>query len=54
MTQAEWIEFGIVKGWCSETFCVTHDGIVMTEAEEDEWEAGFDPCHPAVRLWEEL
>lgn len=51
MTQDEWLQMGIEVGWCSETFCATHDGIEMTEEESEEWEAGFDPCQHAVRLW---
>lgn len=51
MTQGDWIGLGVEKGWCSEPVCSTHDGMpVIGEEEEAEWEAGHDPCVPAVRL----
>ena len=51
LTQREWIQLGIDLGYCSEYACATHDGIPATEDEDEEWEAGGDPCQPVVRLW---
>lgn len=47
----EWITTGVLKGWCSEPSCATHDGIPMTDEEADEWEEGHDPCEHVLRLW---
>lgn len=38
-------------GYISDIHCATHDGIRTTGSEAAEWEAGFDPCQPVVRLW---
>jgi hypothetical protein len=47
----EWLELGVVNGFCTEAVCQTHDGATLTDAEQDEFEAGDDPCVPIVRLW---
>lgn len=53
MTQHEWLEYGIEKGFCSKLVCSTHDGLPSSGEEEDaEWEEGGDPCVPAVRILE--
>jgi len=53
MTQWEWLQYGIKKGFCSDIVCNTHDGLpVVSDEEEAEWEAGGDPCVPAVRILE--
>jgi len=46
----DWLELGIQNGYCSEPVCNTHDGLPSTEEEDQEWEEGYDPCVPAVRL----
>lgn len=43
------IEWGLL----SEPVCNTHNGLPCTEEEDAEWEDGYDPCIPAVRIWEE-
>jgi hypothetical protein len=40
------------RGWVSAPVCATHDGVPHSEDEESEWEGGFDPCAPIVRLWD--
>lgn len=40
-------------GFISEPVCATHYGIPNTPDEEARWEAGYDPCALAVRIWEE-
>lgn len=50
LTQAEWLELGQKLGYCTDYTCATHDGIPTTEEEDEEWEAGGDPCQPIVRL----
>jgi len=51
MTLKEWIIYGVDRGFCSDVKCSTHDVISNTAAEEAEWEEGYDPCIPAVRIW---
>jgi len=46
-----WLQTGTSRGWISEPVCVTHHGLPNTEEEEAEWEEGFDPCVPGVRIW---
>ena len=43
----------MVKGWCSDVVCSTHDGLPLTEEEENEMEEGWDPCIPAIRLYQD-
>jgi hypothetical protein len=50
-TPHEWFAYGVEQGWISDAVCATHDGLPSTDDENDEWEAGWDPCVPAVRLW---
>ena len=40
----EWLDFGIRKGWCSETFCYTHDVPPTTEDEDAEIDDGDEIC----------
>lgn len=46
-----WLEQGITNGWCSELVCDTHQGLPMSEGEEEDWWKGNEPCIPAVRLY---
>jgi hypothetical protein len=52
MTYDEWYQLGVQNKWCSEVACSTHDGIPMTPEEEAEWDEGYDPCVPVLRLWD--
>lgn len=52
MTQTEWLELGIARGWCTPVVCQTHDGPALTEFETWQFDEGDDPCVPVVRLWE--
>lgn len=47
----QWIRWGWEQGWVSPIVCNSHDGVPMSEAEEEEWEEG-DPCIHVVRLYE--
>lgn len=49
----EWLKYGIERGFCSDPVCHTHDGVPYTDDEDEEWNEGFDPCVPAVRLYEQ-
>jgi hypothetical protein len=53
MTFDEWLQIGVDNKWCGPAVCATHDGIPMSEAEEEEWEQGSDPCQHIVRLYED-
>ncbi len=47
-----WLENGIERGWVTPPYCNTHDGgyEYMGEEEQEEWEAGGDPCCHVIRL----
>lgn len=45
-----WLALGVRRGFCTEPVCSTHAGLPSTDEEDADWEAGLDPCVPAVRL----
>ena len=45
-----WLAYGIARGWCSPTFCGTHDFGPLTADEEAALDDGDDPCMFVVRL----
>lgn len=47
----EWMEFGVRQGWATAPVCYVHDGLPMTDQEEQDF---FDdePCIHIVRLCE--
>jgi hypothetical protein len=49
----EWLDYGFAKGYCSPAVCSTHDGLPMTDEENEEWDEGGDPCVHAVRLFQQ-
>ena len=53
MDQGEWIELGVLLGFCAEPECQTHGLVAMTAEESAEFEEGGDPCVPVLRLWHE-
>ncbi len=48
-----WIVYGQNMGWCSPPVCETHDGMPLTEAEDEEFIQGYDPCITVVRLYDD-
>jgi hypothetical protein len=50
--KTRWLKQGYDKGWISEAFCSTHDGVPWDEEEEAEWEDGGDPCALCFRFYE--
>jgi hypothetical protein len=51
---AIWLDNGIGRGWITEPFCNTHDGDpYMSEEEQEEWEAGGDPCQVVFKIKEQ-
>jgi len=53
MNITQWIKYGVDKGYCTPSYCATHDGDPLTEVEEMQWEEGEDPCTHSVRLIED-
>lgn len=53
MSFEEWIEEGYIRGWIGPPICHTHDGVPMTSQEEDDFDAGSDPCVHILRLYED-
>lgn len=49
----EWLAYGHGKGWTGSPVCITHDGMPMTESEENELSDGDDPCIHGMRLYED-
>ena len=48
-----WLENGIERGWVTPPFCNTHEGDpYMTQEEEQDWEAGGDPCQVVIKIRE--
>jgi hypothetical protein len=47
----EWLDLGMTQGWCGPAVCSTHDGTPTSEAEEDQFEEGEDPCVHILRLY---
>lgn len=47
----EWLKYGYNKGWCGVPVCYTHDGVPVSEAEDDEQINGLDPCIHVIRMY---
>jgi hypothetical protein len=50
MTFEQWLQYGKDNGFCTDQFCLTHDGYPMHPSEEAEIDEGYDPCAHMVRL----
>ncbi|WP_395772556.1 hypothetical protein [Arenimonas sp.] len=50
LTAEQWLDYGLSRGWCSTSFCSTHDLGPITADEESALDDGDDPCMPVVRL----
>lgn len=50
MDIVDWIAYGVERGFCSPACCSTHDGLPMSDEEEQEFEDGWDPCLHALRI----
>ena len=51
LTLEEWVRYGMAQGYCTDIVCDTHSGVEMTDQENEEWDEGFDPCIPVIRIW---
>ena len=49
----DWLFKGVNAGWVSPVGCMIHNPVPLTEAEEAEFEAGYDPCVMVMRVWKE-
>jgi hypothetical protein len=47
----DWLKIGIDNNWCGAPVCETHDGLPMTQEEEEEFYDGGDPCVHVIRLY---
>ena len=52
MSFETWLKEGLDSGYCGPIVCFTHDGLPMTEAEEEAWDEGYDPCVWIIRPYE--
>jgi hypothetical protein len=50
MTFDEWLQHGLDNKFCSEVFCLYHDGVPLSPEEEDELEEYGELCVSTVRL----
>lgn len=53
MTFDDWLQHGYEQGWCGPPVCSSHDGIPSSEAEDNDFMDGGDPCLHVVRLYED-
>jgi hypothetical protein len=47
----EWLRIGLRNAWGGPPVCYTHDGLPLSEAEDEEFSEG-DPCIHIIRLYE--
>lgn len=51
LTAEQWLDYGIARGWCSDTFCGTHDYLdALTPEEIAALDVGDDRCMTVIRL----
>jgi hypothetical protein len=50
----EWLQLGLSNGFCGPAICYPHDGLPMTEEEDNQFSEGEDPCIHIIRLYEDL
>ena len=48
----EWKQLGYDNKWIGPAVCSTHDGIPMSNEEDQEFIEGNDPCVHVLRLYE--
>lgn len=46
-----WLAQGVENGWCSSTFCVTHDPLPLSQQEEEWLEQDHGICASVVRVY---
>lgn len=50
----KWLRVGIENNFCTDIVCMMHDGVPMSEAEDEAMEEGLDPCVFVVRINDEM
>ncbi len=50
----EWVKLGVSNNFIGPPICSTHDGIPMTQQEEEQFEDGDDPCIHILRLYDTI
>jgi hypothetical protein len=50
----DWLQIGLTNGFCGPAICYPHDGLPMTEEEDNQFSEGEDPCIHIIRLYEDL
>jgi hypothetical protein len=50
----EWLQQGLSNGFCGPAICYPHDGLPLSEQENEAYDAGDDPCIHIIRLYEDL
>jgi hypothetical protein len=53
MDRDEWLAYGMANKFCGPVVCETHDGMPLTEEEDNEFMEGSDPCVPVIRLYKD-
>ena len=48
----DWMQQGIVNGWCGAPVCVTHDGLPTTKQEDIDTDDGDDLCIMITRIYD--
>lgn len=51
MDFSEWMKYGMDNGFAGPPVCYTHDGLPLTEEEEEAWDIE-DPCIHVLRLYD--
>lgn len=50
----DWLQQGLSNGFCGPAICYPHDGLPLTELEDEQFGEGGDPCIHILRLYEDL
>jgi hypothetical protein len=49
----EWLQEGLNLNFCGPAICYPHDGLPLTEQEDEQFSEGEDPCIHILRLYED-
>jgi hypothetical protein len=49
----DWLQQGLSNGFCGPAICYPHDGLPLTELEDEQFSEGGDPCIHVLRLYED-
>jgi len=52
LTYNEWLQAGLRAGYCGPAVCYTHDGLPLSNDEEEQFEE-YEPCIHIIRLYED-